>query len=60
MTSYEHGCRDTCNAIARTLKCFYEDFCESEHDEMDVELGEIYRAHLHNLFKALQREGVEL
>lgn len=49
-----------CDDIAYELKSIFADFCESEHDEMDVELGEIYRNHLRNVFKVLRDKGVKL
>lgn len=46
--------------IANELKAEYQDFIESEADEMDVQLGEIYREKLKNIFKLLNKKGIAM
>ena len=46
--------------IANALKTEYRDFIDSENDIMDIQLGEIYREKLKNIFKILAKKGVEV
>ena len=46
--------------IANELKAEYQDFVESESDEMDLVLGEIYREKLRNIFKILDKKGITM
>lgn len=48
------------NDIADVIKPFAEDFRNSEHDEMDELLGEIYRESLRQIFKILKSKGVNI
>lgn len=51
---------DVRSEIAEALRAEFDDFIASENDEMDVELGEIYRVKLQNIRKILNRKGVKL
>lgn len=44
--------------IANELKADYQDLVETESDPMDIELGEIYREKLKNVFKILSKKGI--
>ena len=44
--------------IANELKAEYGDFIDSENDEMDITLGEIYREKIRNIFKILDKKGI--
>ena len=46
--------------IGNDLKAEYRDFMDSEKDEMDVTLGEIYREKIKNIFKILEKKGVKV
>ena len=46
--------------IANELKADYQDFIETESDPMDVELGEIYREKIKNVFKILRNKGISM
>jgi chromosome segregation ATPase len=46
--------------IANDLKAEYRDFIDSENDTMDVQLGEIYREKIKNIFKILEKKGVKV
>ena len=46
------------NNIANDLDPYFADFAASYEEEMDVELGEIYREQLNNIFKLLKRHGI--
>ena len=48
------------NSIAEEINAEYKDFIESQNDEMDLVLGEIYREKLSNIFKLLERKGIRL
>lgn len=63
MKLYDRG--DECrkyqrDAIADVLWWEYADFESSIDDEMDLELGEIYREKLKSVFRILKRNGVDL
>ena len=44
--------------IANDLKTEFRDFEDSENDEMDEQLGEIYREKIRNIFKILKNKGI--
>ena len=46
--------------IANELKAIYQDFMESESDQMDEILGDIYREHIRNIFKILKNKGIKV
>lgn len=46
--------------IANELKAEYSDFMDSENDEMDLVLGEIYREKIRNIFKLLRKKGIQV
>ncbi len=46
--------------IASALKSEYMDFIETESDQMDEELGEIYREKIKNIFKILDNKGIKV
>lgn len=46
--------------IADEISAEYRDFKDSQYDEMDVVLGEIYREKLRNVFKILERKGITM
>lgn len=46
--------------IANELKAEYQDFVESVSDQMDRDLGEIYREKLKNIFKILAQKGIRM
>lgn len=46
--------------IAEELKSEYRDFIDSVSDEMDIELGEIYREKLRSIFKILENKGIKM
>lgn len=46
--------------IASDLKSIYQDFIETQSDEMDVELGEIYRDKIQSIFRILKNKGIEV
>lgn len=46
--------------IGNDLKTEYSDFKDSENDEMDITLGEIYREKIRNIFKILEKKGVKV
>lgn len=46
--------------IAEEISAEYKDFKESQNDEMDILLGEIYREKLNNIFKLLERKGIKM
>lgn len=46
--------------IADELKSIYSDFKDTASEDMDVELGEIYRDHLKNVFKKLADKGITM
>lgn len=46
--------------IGNDLKTDYSDFKDSENDEMDITLGEIYREKIRNIFKILEKKGVKV
>lgn len=46
--------------IANELKSEYRDFIDSKEDDMDVQLGEIYREKLKNIFKILAKKGIRM
>jgi len=48
------------NDIANEIRAEYDDFKESQNDEMDIVLGEIYREKLKNVFKILKRKGINM
>ena len=48
----------TRNAIARDLDPYFADFAASYEEPMDLELGEIYREQLKNIFMLLKRHGI--
>lgn len=48
------------NDIANDLKAEYLDFIDSESDKMDIELGEIYREKIRNIFKILKKKGIQV
>ncbi len=48
------------NDIADDLKAEYKDFVASENDEMELQLGEIYREKIKNIFKILDRKGIKV
>ena len=45
--------------IGRALCAYHDDFQQSQDESMDLELGEIYREQLRNIFKVLERQGVK-
>lgn len=46
--------------IANDLKAEYLDFVDSKDDEMDIQLGEIYREKLNNIFNLLKNKGIRM
>ncbi|MCQ2495991.1 MAG: hypothetical protein MJ131_05310 [Lachnospiraceae bacterium] len=46
--------------IANELKAEYRDFKASEADDMDIQLGEIYRVKIENIFKILDKKGIKV
>lgn len=52
--------RSLLNDIAIELRAEYQDFVESESEEMDVLLGEIYREKVRNIFKILSKKGIKM
>lgn len=46
--------------IANDLKAEYRDFKDSEADDMDIQLGEIYREKLLNIFRILEKKGIKV
>lgn len=46
--------------IAESLKPEYRDFSDSIKDKMDVNLGEIYREKIRNIFKILNSKGIRM
>lgn len=46
--------------IASDLKAEYRDFIDSMADDMDIQLGEIYREKLKNIFKILNKKGITM
>lgn len=46
--------------IANELKAEYRDFKDSESDEMDIQLGEIYKEKIINIFKILEKKGIRV
>lgn len=46
--------------IANELKAEYQDFVGSISDQMDRDLGEIYREKLKNIFKILEKKGIRM
>ena len=46
--------------IASSLRAEYTDFVESENDEMDIVLGEIYREKIKSIFRILERKGIQV
>lgn len=48
------------NDIANGLKAEYRDFMDSEKDEMDIDLGEIYREKIKNIFRILKKKGIQV
>lgn len=48
------------NDIAYEISAEYKDFKESQNDDMDIVLGEIYREKLKNIFKILKRKGIKM
>ena len=46
--------------IADDLKAEFKDFVASENDEMDLQLGEIYREKIKNIFKILEKKGIKM
>ena len=46
--------------IAEELGAIYKDYIDSESDKMDVELGEIYREKLKEIFKILDKKGIRM
>ena len=46
--------------ILRKLSAIRSDFEESKDEPMDLELGEIYKNHLANVFKIIERECQEV
>ena len=46
--------------IANELKAEYRDIVDSENDEMDIQLGEIYKEKLRNIFKILEKKGIKM
>lgn len=48
------------NDIADEISAEYKDFKESQADDMDIVLGEIYREKLKNVFRILERKGIKM
>lgn len=46
--------------IGNDLKTEYRDFLDSESDEMDLQLGDIYREKIKNIFKILNKKGITM
>lgn len=46
--------------IANALRAEYQDFMASIDDEMDIELGEIYREKLKSIFRILEGKGIKV
>ena len=46
--------------IANALKNSYIDFKESENEEMDIEMGEMYKVILRNVFKTLESKKIKM
>ncbi len=46
--------------IANELKAEYQDFVDSISDQMDKDLGEIYREKLKNIFRILDKKGIKM
>ena len=48
------------NIVEEKLKAEYRDVKESENDEMEITLGEVYREKMINIFKILEKKGVKV
>lgn len=46
--------------IGNALRAEYEDFIASVNDDMDIELGEIYREKLKSIFRILEGKGIKV
>ena len=57
---YEDRERQLLHKISSDLRAEYEDFAASINDQMDVELGEIYREKLRHVFRILADNGIVL
>ena len=52
--------KDLLRDIGNALRAEYEDFRDSIRDEMDLQLGEIYREKLKSIFRILEGKGITL
>lgn len=60
VTYQENSENDLLDSIARSLRMEYQDYIESASDDMDIELGEIYREKIANIFKILEQKGIKV
>lgn len=60
LEKYNEAYHNVRKDILRELSAIRSDFNESKSEPMDLELGEIYKNHLDNVFKIIERECQEV